>query len=267
MLRVILRTVLCLMVAAMLPPLNNGTWAGQLRPVALELVLAIDTSSSVDSAEFELQKRGLARAFRHPKIAKAVADCGGEGVAVTVVQWSGNRMQLTSVDWALMRDGKGAAALAASIEAAPRLLTGFTGLGGAIRFSLKRIEENRYEGRRKVIDISGDGPSSGLRPYLERDRAVGKGATINGLAILNEEPDLARYYADYLIGGPGAFLMSVGSYEDFADAILKKLAREITCPKVALDVYKTLRRQPAGASGNPRPWQTPAQELETNAAR
>jgi len=31
--------------------------------------------------------------------------------------------------------------------------------------------------------------------------------------------------------------MSVGGYEDFADAILKKLVREITCPKLALDDY------------------------------
>ena len=67
------------------------------------------------------------------------------------------------------------AALAASIEAAPRLLTGSTWLGGAVRFSLNKIEENRYEGRRKVIDISGDGSSSGLNPALERDRAVGRG--------------------------------------------------------------------------------------------
>lgn len=267
MLRVTPRTVLCLMVGAMLPPLNNGTWAGQLRPVALELVLAIDTSSSIDSAEFELQKRGIARAFRHPEIAKAVSDCGGEGVAVAVVQWSSNRMQVTSVDWALIRDGKGAAALAASIEAAPRLLTGSTWLGGAVRFSLNKIEENRYEGRRKVIDISGDGSSSGLNPALERDRAVGRGATINGLAILNEEPDLARHYAEYLIGGPGAFLMSVGSFEGFAGAFLKKLAREISCAKVALNDDEALRRQPAGRVGNPRSRQALAQEPEANAAR
>jgi hypothetical protein len=131
--------------------------------------------------------------------------------------------------------------LARSIEAAPRLLTGFTGLGGAIRFSLKKIEENEYEGRRMVIDISGDGSSSDLKPYLERDRAVARGATINGLAILNEEPDLASYYADYVIGGDRAFLMSAGDFEDFADAILHKLVREIACPEVALEDIGTLR--------------------------
>jgi hypothetical protein len=133
----------------------------------------------------------------------------------------------------LLRDETSAAAFAAKVEATRRLLIGFTGLGGAIRFSLKMIEENDLEGRRQIIDISGDGASSGLIPNLERDRAVGRGATINGLAILNEESALDDYYATYVIGGTGAFVMSVGSFEGFAEAIRTKIEREIRCPKVA----------------------------------
>ncbi|MDX1709664.1 MAG: DUF1194 domain-containing protein [Rhodovibrionaceae bacterium] len=231
----IAKTILGLAIAAVLSALLDDASAAQPRPVALELVLAIDTSSSIDGSEFELQRQGLARAFRNPDVGRAIMECGAEGVAIAVVQWSGNRMQLTSVDWTLIRDREDAVELAAAIESAPRLLTGFTGLGGAIRFSLRKIEENEYDGRRMVIDISGDGTSSGLKPYLERDRAVARGATINALAILNEEPDLASYYADYVIGGEGAFLMSAGDFEDFAEAIRHKLLREIDCPKVALD--------------------------------
>ena len=38
---------------------------------------------------------------------------------------------------------------------------------------------------------------------------------------------LYRYDRDYVIGGPGAFMVPADSYETFADAILKKLITEI----------------------------------------
>ncbi len=205
----------------------------QPKEIELELVLAMDTSSSVDVTEFELQKQGIARAFRHPDVLEAIESCGGKDIAVAAVQWSGNRMHLLAVDWTLIRDERSAEIFANKVEATRRLLTGFTGLGGAIRFSLKMIEENQLDGRRKTIDISGDGSSSGLKPNLERDRAVGRGATINGLAILNEKPDLDEYYATHVIGGTGAFMMSVESFEGFAEAFRTKLQKEIRCAKVA----------------------------------
>jgi hypothetical protein len=229
------RLIACLLTACLiLLPCADGVSA-QARPrqVALELVLAMDTSSSVDASEFELQRQGMVAAFRHPDVVEAIERCGGEDIAVATVQWSGNRMHVVAVDWTLVRDRSTAAAFAARIAATTRLLTGFTGLGGAIRFSLRMIEENHLDGRRRAIDISGDGSSSGLRPDLERDRAVGRGATINGLAILNEEPDLDEYYAAHVIGGPGAFAMSVESFDGFAEAFRAKLLREIRCPSIA----------------------------------
>ncbi len=144
----------------------------QQKQIELELVLAMDTSSSVDAFEFELQKQGMAEAFRHPEVVEAIESCGGADIAVTAVQWSGNRMLLVAVDWTRLGDEGSAATFAAKVQAMRRLLTGFTGLGGAIWFSLKLIEENHLEGHRTIIDISGDGSSSGLSPNLERDRAV-----------------------------------------------------------------------------------------------
>ena len=38
------------------------------RPVDLELVLAVDSSSSVSPGEFNLQMQGLAQAFRSPDV-------------------------------------------------------------------------------------------------------------------------------------------------------------------------------------------------------
>jgi hypothetical protein len=213
--------------------------AQQRQVVQLELVLAIDTSTSVDESEFELQRHGLAEAFRHPNIVKAIETFGEPGIAATVVQWSSNGKHLTSVEWSLIRDAESAEQFAAAIDATPRLLTGFTGIGGAIRFSLKKIEENGFEGERKVIDISGDGASSSGDTGLERDRAVARGVTINGLAILTADPDfmelgLREYYAEQVAGGHGSFVMVADSFEDFAKVIRKKLVREITGPRITL---------------------------------
>ena len=53
------------------------------------------------------------------------------------------------------------------------------------------------------------------------------GITINGFAILIESPNLDRYYAEHVIGGPAAFIIAAKDYDDFAHAIRLKLLREI----------------------------------------
>ena len=57
------------------------------RQVDLELVLAVDTSSSVSAQEFDLQMRGLATAFRDPAVVAAIQASGDLGIAVAMVQW------------------------------------------------------------------------------------------------------------------------------------------------------------------------------------
>jgi hypothetical protein len=79
-----------------------------------------------------------------------------------------------------------------------------------------------------VIDVSGDGSNNTGRPVtIARDEAARDGIGVNGLPILSIEPGLDRYYRDYVIGGPGAFMVPADSYDTFADAILKKLITEI----------------------------------------
>jgi len=210
--------------------------AGQTLSVDLELVLATDSSTSIDDAEFDLQQQGLARAFLHPDVIRAIGSAGHRGVAITLVQWSGGGFQKRVVDWFLVKDAESAARFSDRIAATGRQLRGMTSTAGAIRFSANEISTNHYEGRRKVIDVSGDGTSEALLSQTESDRAVGQGITINGLVIFNKEYDLgeladiniARYYSRYVIGGPGAFLMAAKNYKDFQVAIRKKLVREIS---------------------------------------
>ena len=66
-----------------------------------------------------------------------------------------------------------------------------------------------------------------MRASLARDEAVGKGVVINGLPILTVEPDLDDYYREHVMGGEGSFVIAIKRFEDFSEAIVKKLIAEI----------------------------------------
>ncbi len=204
-------------------------------PVDLELVLAVDTSSSVSAEEFDLQMRGLAEAFRSPAVVQAIRAAGDLGLAVSLVQWSDARKQTLAIDWVMVTDDASAARFSEEIENTPRfLIGGGTALGGALSFSMRQFETSGYQGRRKVIDVSGDGRTNqGAHPSRVRDKAVAAGITVNGLAILNEDLYVDRYYLYNVIGGTCAFVMTATDYEDFAEAILAKLIKEIAGVPIA----------------------------------
>ncbi len=112
---------------------------------------------------------------------------------------------------------------------AGRLILGETAVDGALRVALAELAANAFSGHRQVIDVSGDGATNwGPLPDRIRDRAVAAGVTINGLAIVNEQPDLGRYYREHVIGGPGAFVIVAADYADFARAMRQKLLEEIS---------------------------------------
>ena len=203
--------------------------------VDLELVLAVDTSSSVSYDEYALQMVGFAEAFRNPLLHRALEAAGEGGIAVAVLQWASADRQDVAVDWHTIDDAASAGAFADILETTPRLIdNGGTSISGAIDFASAMFALNDYEGRRRTVDISGDGRNNhGRWGFAARDEAIARGITINGLAILNEEPNVDQHYAKYVIGGPGAFLMTADDYMDFADAILLKLVREISGDIVA----------------------------------
>ena len=201
----------------------------------LELILAVDTSLSVSNEEFALQMGGLADAFRSEQVIGAIRGVGDHGIAVTLIQWSDRTQQRAVVDWSLIRDAAGAFAFAERLDRAPRHFDGAgTALAKAVLFAIPLFQNNGLEGDRKVIDVSGDGiDNRGPLPYNARRVAVAAGITINGLAILNEDQYLDLYYAENVIGGSGAFVMTAADYRDFAQAIARKLIREIGEPPVA----------------------------------
>jgi Protein of unknown function (DUF1194) len=230
---------------------RSGRWLGALtlclaqilappttaasRLVDLELVLAVDVSSSVNRQEYALQMRGLAEAFRSAEVLEAIAAFAPKGVAVTLMQWGGLDQQGMSVPWQLVHDAASAEAMAAGIDRALRLTEhSGTALGEALRAAGQLFDGNAYDGARRVIDVSGDGHSNlGVGPEETRTPLLAAGIVINGLVILNEEPDLDRYYLSNVIGGANAFVLSAADFDDFARAIRAKLVREIVGQHVA----------------------------------
>src|SRR6266481_2105938 len=67
--------------------------------VDLQLVLAVDASGSVSQYRFELQKRGYAAAFRNPRVLKAIQSLMTQSIGVTMLQWTGPRLQVHVVPW------------------------------------------------------------------------------------------------------------------------------------------------------------------------
>jgi hypothetical protein len=198
-----------------------------MEPVDVALVLAIDVSASVDYDEFALMVNGLGRAFLDPDVIAAATGGPRGAVALAALYWSDE--QEVTLPWQRIAGAADGALVAEALEAAPRLpRPGATALGEGLVAALRLLAQCPAEATRLVVDVSGDGASNrGRAPGPIRDVAVAGGATINGLAVLNEEPDLLEHYTQEVIGGRGAFAMDCADYADFADAIGRKLVREM----------------------------------------
>ena len=227
--------------AAILALLMSFCWSGPARaqlPVDLELVLAGDASGSVDQREFLLQLGGIAKGFRDAEVQDAIASGHLGRIAVALMIWSDATSKKAISRWAVIDSPASAEAFADLVlsQVTRRksfLGKGGTGIGSAIGQGVKMIRLNPFEGERKVIDVSGDGHETPLRhgegmalPEGKR-RARRKGVTVNGLAILSDNPELADYYERKVIRGPGSFVIAADGYDDFARAMKIKLIREI----------------------------------------
>ena len=196
-------------------------------PVAVELVLAIDNSSSVDSREYELQRLGIAKAFADPDVIGAITSLNG-GVAVALFQWGEKVRSRMVLPFTHINDQREAIAFSFRVAELPRAPpSAYTALGHAIVASANLLEENGFDGARRIIDISGDGRNNnGIAPEAARADVVALGITINGLPVMSDDNTLHHYYQSRVVGGPFSFLEPAIDYDAFAIAIKRKLLRE-----------------------------------------
>lgn len=205
-------------------------------PVDLELILAVDVSGSMDRGEQALQRHGYVEAFLHPEVIAAIRSGPYGRIAAIYVEWAGPGLQRISLPWTLIETATDAEDFAAGVAEVPPTRFRGTSISAALSFTAPLFDDNGFEGLRRVIDVSGDGPNNAGAPVdLARDAAVTDGIIINGLPIQLAPGgpfglgagDLATYYRNCVIGGPGAFVIPVTEEEQLLEAIRRKLILEI----------------------------------------
>lgn len=209
-------------------PIAMDTRPAQAQAVGLELALLADVSSSVNSAEYNLQLQGYVLAFQSAAVQDAIIN-GPGSVAVTYIEWSGASSQSVRVGWTLINSAATANAFAALLAANTRAFNGLTAPGSAINFAVPLFSSNSFTSQRQTIDIAGDGAANdGANTAAARDAALAAGIdTINGLAILGEA-GLETWYNNNVKGGVNAFVEPATGFDVFALSLRNKLAWEIT---------------------------------------
>jgi hypothetical protein len=210
--------------------------------VDVELVFAVDISYSMDREEQVLQRNGYAEAISSEQFVNAVKSGVNGRIAVTYLQWASYRDFDVLLPWTVIDGPESAAAVADRLRGAPYRRAQRTSISGAIDNSMRQFADNGFNGLRRVIDVSGDGPNNDGRPVEQaREEALKQGVTINGLPLVGirpyrgyaDIPNLDIYYEDCVIGGDGAFMVSIRDRKNFIEATRIKLVQEIAAPQMA----------------------------------
>lgn len=208
----------------------NGTLA-QCRQA---LALGLDVSGSVDPSEYRLQLDGLAAAFQSPLVRETLLSAPSLPVRITVYEWSGPRKfnRRILVDWMAIRSDADLALLTGTLRATTRRPAGHsTALGASMAYGIALLA-TQSDCPKRTLDISGDGTSNtGPRP---QDVTAPNWITINGLTIGEGRsrvdpslPELSSYFEANVIRGPGAFVETALDFDDYENAMTRKLLREL----------------------------------------
>ncbi len=207
--------------------------------VDVELVLAVDVSLSMSFEELDIQRKGYAAALTDPAVVSAIRKGAYGRIAIAYMEWAGDTKHRLVVPWRVIASAADAQAVARELEQTVPQGQRRTSISGAIREGMRLLDQSPYESVKKVIDISGDGPNNqGEMVTAARDAAIAKGVVINGLPLMTSSGpgtmfnigDLDAYYADCVIGGPGAFSIPVTDWEQFPEAVRRKLVLELAGP-------------------------------------
>ena len=203
----------------------------------LALALGLDVSGSVDKTEYHLQTHGLANALRRQDVQDVFLSFPNTPISILVFEWAGMGNQRIVLPWVRITDQATLLDAADTIEITQRLeMAPSTAIGEALQFGGALLSQQ--DCWRKTLDISGDGKSNtGFRPRDIMNKPVLDWVTVNGLVIGADEQggadhrqaeiaELTAYYQNEVIKGPDAFVEVALGFEDFENAMARKLLRE-----------------------------------------
>ncbi len=228
-------------------------------PVDLELVLAVDVSLSMDPDEQRLQRDGYVEALKDPDVIAAIRANALGRIGVVYLEWAGNGIHKVTHPWSVIDGPASAEAFADRLAQAPIMRAQRTSISGALKIAEGLFDTSGFKGKRRVIDVSGDGPNNDGPPVTQlRDALVAKGITINGLPIMIKAAtgwfdleNLDQYYEDCVVGGFASFSIPVREKAEFSRAIKRKLLLEIAEAPVLPKLPLPLLRIQAPGGGPP----------------
>lgn len=218
-------------------------WAGGADAACrLALLLALDVSGSVDEVEYTLQLGGVARALEDPAVQSALFDLPESPVSLAVFEWSASSYQREIVGWTTLTGPEALGAVTTRLRSWQRATAPeATGIGGALNHAGDMLATAPFCWK-QTIDISGDGKNNDW-PVPRDVRGSGQlaNATINALVIGQEllrggdnrligVAELSAYFRANVIKGPDAFVEVALGFDDYANAMTRKLLRELSSP-------------------------------------
>lgn len=202
----------------------------------LALLLAMDVSSSVDANEDALQRGGLAAALLSPSVQRAVFS-SDLPVALAAYEWSGRYNQELLIDWRVIRNPADLFDVAETIARSERSHNDFpTAMGYGLGYGAG-ILARAPACLAYTLDVAGDGENNeGFPPQTAYTEFPFSGVTVNGLVVNfannTSKMPLIDYYKSQVLHGPGAFLEVAQGFEDYENAMRRKLERELSAKAI-----------------------------------
>ncbi len=209
----------------------------------INIITAIDVSDSITQQEEGLQYDGLARGVVDPRFLARIAEGRKQRVGFIAFTWSSGGDVRVVVPWTVIENRADGARVAAQLDAAPRIdrrhfgmfrpssldqgARGMTDIAEAVRAALQISMAAPFSASRSVINVLSNGvDNNGHDPRIVRDQAIRLGVTINGV-VFGNLPDLPDYFRRNIVGGPGAFLMTVRKPADLPVVLEKKFWQDL----------------------------------------
>ena len=198
------------------------------------LAIGLDVSGSVDQDDYRLQRDGLAAALQNKDVQAAFLAVPGAPVRIFIYEWAGTNTQNLLVRWTPVTTQAVLEDVSRTLLAAPQQKRELaTAIGAAMLFGSRELT-GQSDCWRLTMDLSGDGQSNvGPRPRNAQAQ-ISERITINAIVIgsdaggsNNEISRLTSYFRAEVIKGPQAFVEAALGFEDFEDAMVRKLLKEL----------------------------------------